>query len=85
MTQNGTITAHNRTWPLYERAAFSLRVNGQVNKDKLEDAEALQAELTRLLGPYGVEVKLEPITVLFISPEDQAEKNALDDAVIGHS
>lgn len=49
LIQNGTTTAHSRTWPLYERMT-------------VQD---------------GVRVM-----ELFMSPEDRAEKEALDEAAI---
>lgn len=78
----GTTTAHGRTWPMYEREAFQVEVGGSVSQDTVESAEALASELRTVLDKYGLSVEVVPVKVLFMSPEDQAEKNALDEAAI---
>lgn len=78
----GTTYAHGRTWPMYSRAAYIVDVVGSVDASTVESAEKLAAELRIVLDRYGVEVKVNPVTVLFMQPEDQAEKNALDEQAI---
>lgn len=80
--QNGTTTAHGRTWPLYERSAFTVEVAGSIDAGDIESAEALKVRLLEALEPLGVEVNVSPILVLEMSPEDQAEKNALDEVAL---
>jgi hypothetical protein len=80
--QNGTTTAHGRTWPMFERPAFTVDVVGSIDRDSVESAETLAIELRAVLDRYGVEVKVTPVIVLFMRPEDQAEKDALDEASI---
>lgn len=80
--QNGTTEAHGRTWPLYQREAFSVEVVGSIDAGDFESAELLQRELHDLLNRYGVKVRVTPVLVLEMSPEDQAEKNALDEQSI---
>jgi RecJ-like exonuclease len=82
LKRNGTTTAHGRIWPLYEREAFNVTLNGSIDRADVESAEALKAELDAVLRQYGVEVTVEPVLVLFMSPEDQAEKNALDELAL---
>lgn len=79
MIQNGTTQAHGRTWPMYERQAYGVKVCGSINLASLPDAETLQMQLGALLNPYGMTVELYPVLVLEMTPEDQAEKNALDE------
>lgn len=74
----GTLTAHGRTWPLYNRRAYMVEVSGYLNIDDEQQAEALAAELRSVLARYGVTVSVSPVGVNFLSPEDQAEKDRLD-------
>ena len=85
MLQNGTTTAHGRTWPLFERPAFSVDVVGSIDRDSVESAETLANELRAVLDKYGVGVKVVPVNVLLMRPEDQAEKNALDEAAVANN
>lgn len=82
MIQNGTTTAHGKTWPMYERRAYGLKVSGSIDAASRTEAMVLQAQLNALLKPYGMTVELYPVVVLGMSPEDQAEKNRLDALVI---
>lgn len=78
----GTIQAHGRTWPTYERPAFSVDVVGQIDAKEVESAEQVAVELRAALDRYGVTVRVYPVNVLSMSPEDQAEKTALDEKAI---
>jgi hypothetical protein len=78
--QTGTLQAHGRTWPLYQRAAFQVEVIGTVDAASGDDAEALAGALRDVLDKHGVEVRVKPVSVSEMSAEDQAEKNALDEA-----
>lgn len=78
----GTTAAHGRTWPMYERSAFQVEVEGQIAGLGRVHAERLLADLQQMLNPYGVTVKLTDVTVVFMSPEDQAEKDELDEKAI---
>lgn len=78
LQQNGTTEAHGRIWSMYEREAFSVEALGCISRDTVESADQLASELRAVLDKYGVEVRVEPVTVLFMSPDDQAEKEALD-------
>lgn len=84
--QNGTTEAHGRTWPLYQREAFSVEVVGSIDASDFDSAELLQRELHVLLNHYGVEVRVTPVLVLEMLPEDLAEKHVLDEqAIAAHS
>lgn len=76
--QNGTTTAHGKTWPNYEREAFQVEVSGVVDAESMESAEALRAELDQVLSRYGVDVRVEPVLVIYMKPEDREEKEELD-------
>lgn len=78
MIQNGTITAHGKTWPLYEHTAFSVEVNGSIPVESADSLEAMRDELDSVLNKYGVEAQIRMVQVLSLSPDDQAEKEALD-------
>lgn len=80
--QVGTTAAHGRVWPLYERPAFNVDVLGSIDATTVESAEAVASELRSVLDKYGVDVRVYPVNVLFMSPEDQAEKKALDELAI---
>lgn len=82
MIQNGTHQSHGRTWPLYQQEAFSVEVMGTINAQDFESAELLQRELHELLDRYGLKVRVVPVLVLFMLPEHQAEKEALDEAAL---
>lgn len=82
MKRNGTVTAHGKTWPMYESTAYQIEVAGRIDAETLKEAETLKAELDATLGRYDVEVKLEQLLVIAMLPEDQAEKEALDEAAI---
>lgn len=79
MVQNGITSAHNKTWPLYQRQVFSVEVLGSIDASDFESAELLQRELHDLVSRYGLKVTVTPVLVLEMSPEDQAEKHSLDD------
>lgn len=79
MKRNGITTAHGRTWPMYERKAYTVEILGNVLP---ECAESLKAELLAIGERYGLTPKVRPLTVLFMLPEHQAEKNALDEAAL---
>lgn len=79
----GTSHAHGRTWPLYERDAFSVEVVGQVDANDIKSAESLAAELRAVLDRYGVTVRVYPVKVMEMSPEDKAEKEELDAQAVG--
>jgi hypothetical protein len=83
--QNGTMAAHGHVWPIYERAAFSVDVVGSIDADSVDSAggaEVIAAELRAVLDKYGVGVKVSPVAVDFMSSEDQAEKDTLDEQAI---
>lgn len=80
--QNGTTTAHGKTWPMYETPAYYVEVKGQIDADTLKDAKTLEVQLNALLAQYRVEVTLVRTSVIAMSEEDQAEKNALDEAAV---
>ena len=82
LVQNGTCTAHGRTWPMYERQAFSVDVVGTIDAQDAESAEQIASELRAVLDKYDVTVKVEPVSVFEMTPEDQAEKNALSEAAL---
>lgn len=77
--QNGTTIAHGHEWPLYERPTFAVDVTGYIDAADLPDAEILAAALRAVLDRYGVKVRVYPVMVHFMSPEDKAEKNELDE------
>jgi hypothetical protein len=82
MIQNGTVTSHNKTWPLYEREAFKVEIVGTIDADLIfEHSLRSLFEMTRL-RELGVEVVISKVRNLHLSPEDQAEKNRLDAAAI---
>lgn len=80
-TQNGSQThlSTGRTWPVYEEEAYDVQILGTVS---LEVVEAFKAELLALCTRYGVTPKVRRVMNQFLSPEDQAEKNALDEEAI---
>lgn len=78
LTRNGTTEAHGRTWPMYEHEAFSVEVLGNIEASSVESAEDIRTELEAVLSKYGVTVRVYPVLVLGMSPEDQAEKEELD-------
>lgn len=78
----GWLRAHGRTWPSYQREAFSVEVSGAVDKDSVESAEALASELRAVLDKHGLTVRVYSVTVDFLLPEDQAERTALDQLAI---
>lgn len=96
LVQNGTMQAHGRTWPLYERLAYVLSPSGYLDfglagewrseqeREKRERAIRLSLEryINKLLEPFGCKVTIEPRMLVEMSPEDRAEANALDEAAI---
>lgn len=74
----GTTQAHGRVWPVYEKPAFSLEVTGVLEFETRNEAIGVETTLRDALRNYPVEIKLVPVTVLLMSPEDQAEKDRLD-------
>lgn len=87
LIQNGTTTAHGRTWPLYERRMFVVKTVGHIDLSNHFISErglkhSLETSLQELLEPYGVKLTLEPVMKLNMSPEYQAEKEAQDEAAI---
>jgi sugar phosphate isomerase/epimerase len=82
MTHDNTIQAHNRKWPLHAREAFSVSVVGYIERDTIDAANQVAEELRAVLDKYGVEVEVGPLTTMFMSPEDEAEKNALDELAL---
>jgi hypothetical protein len=80
--RNGETRAHNRTWPMYHRDAYNVEVVGSIEAHSAESAEQLRSELEEVLGRHGVTVRVYPVGVFFMSPADQAEKNALDEKAI---
>jgi hypothetical protein len=82
MIQNGTRQAYGRVWPVYERPAYDIEIVGAVDAESVESAEHLENELREVLDKYGLTVKVQRVLVQELSPEDQAEKNALDQIAI---
>lgn len=80
MNQNGSIQAHGRTWPMYEREGYGTEISGTVPPGSVE---AYRTELLALCARYGITPKVQPIMVLEMKPEDQAEKNRLDAEAAG--
>lgn len=86
-TENGTVAAHGRTWPLYERPVTQATVIISINADEdnpLAQPDALRAALKgdlQLLikGGHEVDIKVEPVLRFVMSPEDRAEKLRLDE------
>lgn len=81
-TENGSIAAHGKVWPLYERSVYQVEVSGSIDADTLTDAKTLKQQLESVLSPHGLTVILKPLAILEMSPEDEAEKHALDEAAI---
>ena len=72
--QVGTITAHGRTWPTYQRQALFVRVSGSV---EVSD-ETTGQELVRSLVANGLQASVVPMMMEEMSPEDKAERQTLD-------
>jgi len=81
----GTTQAHGRTWPLYEREGFQVEVHGIIDADDEHSANAIRDTIRLALEVYqnsDLDVRVVPITRLFMSPEDEAERDALDEKAI---
>lgn len=76
--QNGTISAHGRTWPTWSRDAYWVVITGEIDAGLAESAESLKAELEKLVEPHGLRVRVSSAQVSEMAPEDLAEKNELD-------
>lgn len=72
-----TINEYGRTWPFQQRRAFD--VSATIQYDDKDTAQKRAAKLRQL----GFDVEVEPVAVLELSPEDQAEKDALEAAIPG--
>lgn len=78
----GSISAHGKTWPTYSREVVTIDVVGF--GDASQNIEGLGPMIGSILRPYGYDVNFNRATLIEMSPEDQAEKNALDEkAVLG--
>lgn len=77
--QIGTDISYGKTWPLYERTGYHVDIVGCISADSVESAESVKKQLEEILKPYEVEVKVEPVTIVEMLPEDQAEKDRLSD------
>lgn len=84
MKPNGYTTAHGKTWPMWEREAFSVEIEGRIEVDSAKEAEDLKNDLLAAL-PLGVKVNIIPVSVVAMSEEDQAEKDALDKAAMNRA
>lgn len=76
--QSGTLTAHGKTWPMYSRPVYAVDVSGYVDAEMIESREAFEQQLTEILAPFGLTVKVTLNDLHEMSPEDQTEKDALD-------
>jgi hypothetical protein len=72
-----TITEYDRTWPFQQRRAFD--VSATIQYDDKDTAQKRAAKLRQL----GFDVEVQPVAILELSPEDQAEKEALEAAIAG--
>jgi len=68
-----TITAHGRQWPLHEIKLYDVAIRGVV--------ESAIDDLRNVLERFGVSVEITPVTLMMLSDEDSAEKEALDQQV----
>ena len=80
-SKTGRYHAGNKSWPAWNRTDFEVKIGYIETLESEAEARELQAKLQEVLNPYGVEVKVEPITVVFMAAEDLAERNAIEDRI----
>lgn len=78
--KNGSLTylSNNHTWPVYERDGFMVDIIGVFHTDE----ERLREAFSEIEQRFGVRVNIKAVKEQFLSPEDRAEKNALDKIAI---
>lgn len=78
MSRTSTVQAHGRIWPLRRRRGVDIQTVG--HEAPVRGFPGLP--LAQIERRYDVEIDTHEVDVFFMSPKDQAEKYALDEAAV---